>query len=96
MRPCLAGIEHGDGAGAGWPFAPFERKVGQLRPHLGQGPRRFQAELGLRVDGAAQGGDALGDRAGVFEQVLGEHAAIIAAGEKASPAAVDRPASARR
>jgi hypothetical protein len=35
------------------------------------------------VDGTAQRGDALGDRAGVFQQVFGEHRGMIAAAERA-------------
>ena len=33
------------------------------------------------MDGAAERGDALGDRAGVLEQVFGQHARMIAKGQ---------------
>ena len=83
VRPALPRVEHRDRAGARRPFAPFERQVGELRPHLGQGLGRFEPELGLGMDRAAQRGDALGDPVGVLEQILCQHHGIIVAGERA-------------
>ena len=70
LRPALPALSTATAPVHDGALAPFERQVGELGADLGQGLGRFEPELGLGMDGAAQRGDAVGDAAGVLRAGL--------------------------
>src|SRR4051794_688288 len=70
----LARVQHCHRARARRTLAPFERKVGELGAHLGQGLGSFEPHFGLGMDCAAERSDPISDSAGILKQVFGQHA----------------------
>ena len=75
----LRALQRGHCPGNAGAQPPFQRQIGQLGLHLGQGERGFQPQFRLGMDRAAKGGDARGNIPGGGQQVMGQHGAMCIA-----------------